>query len=119
MVYIGQAVIILGLLVLCLPFKATLLSGFFLIGLGCAPVFPSLLHETPRNFGKKYTQAIMGIQMASAYVGITLMPLLFGKIGSLLGYSSLLWFIGIVLVLMAWMNLNLNKRVDKRKGDAA
>jgi fucose permease len=79
LVYTGQAIIALGLIVILLPFKGTLLLGFFLVGLGCAPIFPSLLHETPRNFGEKYSQAIMGIQMASAYIGIMLMPLLFGE----------------------------------------
>src|SRR5205085_5275652 len=74
MVYSGQAIIIIGLVVLLIPYQIVLLPGFFLVGLGCAPIFPSLLHETPRNFGETYSQTIMGIQMASAYVGITLMP---------------------------------------------
>lgn len=111
LVYIGQGVIILGLTVLLLPFKITLLLGFFLIGLGCAPIFPSLLHETPRNFGEKYAQAIMGMQMASAYIGITLMPLLFGNLASYVSYSSLLWFIGIILAIKIYMTYDLNRKV--------
>lgn len=112
LVYCGQGLIILGIIVLFLPFEATLLAGFLLIGLGCAPIFPGLLHNTPENFGKKYSQNIMGMQMASAYIGITLMPLFFGKLASFLGYSSLLWFIGIVLLIQIYMTIDLNKRVS-------
>ncbi|GAA4800107.1 MFS transporter [Olivibacter ginsenosidimutans] len=114
LVYLGQGVIVLGLIVLLLPFNVTLLPAFFLIGLGCAPIFPSLLHETPRNFGKKHAQAIMGMQMASAYIGITLIPLLFGKLASSLGYSSLLWFIGLILAIKIYMTYDLNRKVFSR-----
>lgn len=114
LVYLGQGGIVIGLVVLCLPFNASLMPGFFLIGLGCAPIFPSLLHETPRNFGKRHSQAIMGTQMASAYIGITIMPLLFGKMASYLTHSSLLWFIGVLLVIMIYMTHDLNKKVLAR-----
>jgi len=115
LVYIGQSIIALGLVVLLLPFEITLIPGFFLIGLGCAPIFPSLLHETPRNFGEKHSQAIMGMQMASAYVGITIMPLLFGKLASYVGYMSLIWFMGIILLVKIILHLDLIKRVTKNK----
>jgi fucose permease len=83
MIRFGQIIIGGGVIVLVLPLEnSTLLPGFFMIGLGCAPIFPSLLHETPKNFGEKYSQAIMGIQMASAYIGTTLMPPIFGGIAS-------------------------------------
>ena len=115
MVNLGQGLIVFGLIVLLLPFKATQLPSFFLIGLGCAPIFPSLLHETPRNFGETHSESIMGLQMASAYIGITLMPLIFGKLASYIGYSSLIWFLGIVLFIKFYMNLDLNKRVLARR----
>jgi len=109
LVHWGQGVIALGLVALFLPFEAVLLPGFFLIGLGCAPIFPSLLHETPRNFGEKNAQTVMGMQMASAYTGITLMPLLFGQLASAYGsYMLLLWFIGAILALKIYMNHKLN-----------
>ena len=111
MVYMGQFVILLGLIVLLFPFQVTLLPGYFLVGLGCAPVFPSLLHETPRNFGEEYSQAIMGLQMASAYIGITVMPWLFGQLSSYLGYSFFIWFIGFVFIVKFYMNYSLNKIV--------
>jgi fucose permease len=119
LVYLGQTILALGLVVLLLPFEITLIPGFFLVGLGCAPIFPSLLHETPINFGEKNSQAIMGMQMASAYVGITIMPLIFGKLASYIGYMSLIWFIGVALIVKVYMHLDLNRRVRDRKSAAA
>jgi len=114
LVYVGQGIIIFGLLILLLPYDNIVLVGFLFIGLGCAPIFPSLLHETPRNFGKKQAQAVMGMQMASAYVGITLMPLLFGKLASYLNHSLLLGFIAMMLAIQIVMTYKLNKRVSAR-----
>ena len=111
LVYLGQGVIGLGILTLFLPFSATILPGFLLIGLGCAPIFPSLLHETPVNFGEQHSQSIMGMQMASAYVGITLMPFLFGKIASFTGHGFLLGFLGIFLVLIFLLTKGMNGKV--------
>ncbi len=113
MIYAGQCIILLGLIALVLPFKILTLPGFLLIGIGCAPIFPSLLHDTPVNFGKKYAQAIMGMQIASAYIGITLMPFLFGKIATFFDYSILLWFIGILLLLKIIMTFQLNKKIKE------
>lgn len=115
LVYLGQGVIGLGLGLLFLPFSFTTISGFLLVGLGCAPIFPSLLHETPVNFGEKNSQFIMGIQMASAYVGITLMPFLFGKIAFFTGYGFLLGFLGIFLVLIFTMTRTMNQKVTQGK----
>lgn len=114
LVYGGQGITVLGLLMLLVPHNTAALPGFLLIGLGCAPIFPSLLHETPRNFGEKHAQAIMGMQMASAYVGITLMPLLFGKLASYLNYSFLLGYIAFLLALQIFMTYNLNRKVAQR-----
>lgn len=115
LVYLGQGVIGLGLVLLFLPFSATVIPGFLLVGLGCAPIFPSLLHETPVNFGEKNSQTIMGMQMASAYVGITLMPFLFGKIASFTGHSFLLGFLGIFLALIFLLTQGMNKKIGERK----
>ncbi len=115
LVYLGQGVIGLGILTLFLPFSATILPGFLLIGLGCAPIFPSLLHETPVNFGEEHSQAIMGMQMASAYVGITLMPFLFGKIAIFTGQAFLLGFLGVFLVLIVLLTRWMNKKVATGK----
>jgi fucose permease len=95
--------------------KALLLPGFFTIGLGCAPIYPSLLHETPRNFGGEKSQAIMGIQMASAYIGSTFMPPIFGRLASFTGFVIFPLFIGAILILNITMVELLNKKIDRNK----
>src|SRR5690606_7105119 len=117
LVYLGQGVIGLGILTLLLPFSVTILPGFLLIGLGCAPIFPSLLHETPVNFGEQHSQSIMGMQMASAYVGITLMPFLFGKIANFAGHGFLLGFLGIFLALIFVLTRGMNSKVKISQPD--
>jgi fucose permease len=84
----GQLVILAGTLLLFLPLPpAFTLTGFVLIGLGCAPIFPSMLHETPVRFGSEHSQAVMGFQMATAYTGITVLPPVFGFIASQIGFE--------------------------------
>jgi fucose permease len=112
MIRLGQAIIGCGVVVLILPFgNSLLLPGLFLIGLGCAPIYPSLLHETPNNFGEEYSQAIMGIQMASAYIGTTLMPILFGWLASHLSFTIFPIFIGIMLVIKIFMVEVANRKI--------
>jgi len=113
LVYLGQGVIGIGLIFLFLPTSYTLIVGFLFVGLGCAPIFPSLLHETPVNFGAKNSQTIMGMQMASAYVGITLMPFLFGKLAYFTGHGFLLGFLGICLAAIFLMTRLMNQKVSK------
>lgn len=104
MVRLGQALIGIGIVILLLPLSGgILLIGLFCIGLGCAPIYPTLLHETPNSFGKENSQAIMGIQMATAYVGTTFMPPLFGLLGAKLGYGLFPFYVGILLALMIIM----------------
>jgi fucose permease len=115
MIHLGEILIAAGILMIMLPFgQITSLVGFILTGIGCAPIFPSLLHETPVNFGAEYSQSIMGVQMACAYVGSTFMPPLFGILASQIGYSLLPFFTGSILVLMFVMIEMLNKRVDDK-----
>jgi fucose permease len=115
MIRVGQIIIGSGILVLLLPFESSALPGLFMIGLGCAPVFPSLLHETPQNFGREYSQAIVGIQMGSAYIGTAIMPPIFGWVSSMLGFKIFPLFIGIILIIKIIMVEKLNKKVDKTK----
>lgn len=113
MIYLGGVLIAVGIFTLMLPFgQVASLIGFVVIGAGCAPIYPSLLHETPVNFGAEYSQSIMGVQMACAYVGSTFMPPLFGALAAYIGYSFMPFFIGGILVLMFVMIRQLNKRVD-------
>ena len=105
MVRLGQGIIILGLLLLILPFiNYTAFISLILIGLGCAPIYPSLIHSTPTNFGKDVSHSIIGVQMASAYLGTTLMPPLFGFLQEYFDirlypiYLTILVFLMIVMV---------------------
>jgi len=120
MVSLGQIVIAGGIIIFILPFAdLTLLPGLFLIGLGCAPIFPSLLHETPANFGRENSQAIVGIQMGCAYIGNTVMPPLFGWISSYAGFKIFPLFTGIMLIINIIMTGLLNRKVDKAKNNNA
>ena len=116
MIHLGQIIIGCGIIVLILPFgNITLLSGFFMIGLGCAPIFPSLVHETPKNFGEEYSQLIMGIQLGSAYIGTTLMPSIFGWLTSHTTFIIFPIFIGTILIIKIILVETLNRKIDKIK----
>ena len=83
MIYLGQVIILIGIILMCLPFgHQVALVGLVTIGLGCAPIYPCIIHSTPTNFGANKSQAVIGVQMASAYVGNLLMPPLFGIIAN-------------------------------------
>lgn len=83
-----------------------------MIGLGCAPIYPCIIHETPRNFGAENSQAIIGIQMASAYTGSTLMPPLFGWLANLITIALFPFYLSLLLVLMFVMTERLNRLID-------
>lgn len=104
MVRLGQVIAVIGTLVILVPLgNLTLVIGLALLGLGCAPIFPGLLHETPENFGEGNSQTIMGMQMASAYTGSTLMPLLFGFIAENVHiglYPAYLMVFSLVMIFM-------------------
>ena len=108
MVYLGFGIILAGILVMLLPLgKAVSLAGLILIGLGCAPVYPCLIHSTPAHFGADKSQAIIGVQMASAYIGTCLMPPVFGLIAGHISVSLLPVYLLLFLALMAWMHRQL------------
>ena len=84
-----------------------------IIGFGCGPVYPSIVHSTPDNFGAENSGAIIGIQMASAYVGSTFIPPLFGLLGRALGFAVLPFFLLVFLFLMITMT-ELTFRIAKK-----
>ncbi len=118
MIRIGLAVIACGTLALLLPVPATefALMGLLLIGFGCAPVYPAIIHETPSNFGENNSQAIVGIQMASAYIGATVIPPAFGVIAQYAGVFWYPYFLLIFLALAFVMLERLNRIVDRTSG---
>ncbi|CUP12813.1 MFS transporter [Clostridium disporicum] len=110
MIRIGEVICIIGAVLLMMPFSNSLqLCGLILIGLGCAPIYPAMLHETPNRFGKELSQGIMGIQMATAYVGSTFVPPIFGFLSGVLGFNILPYFLMILMILM----LATSERVSK------
>lgn len=111
MIRLGLGIILLGILVLLLPMgEATALLGLILVGLGCAPVYPCVIHSTPEHFGADKSQAIIGVQMASAYVGILLMPPLFGLIANHISVSLFPFYLLAILLLMTVMHEKLLRK---------
>lgn len=105
MIRLGQGIIFLGVLALFLPLGSTIsLIGFILIGLGCAPIYPCIIHSTPDHFGADRSQAIIGVQMASAYVGTCLMPPVFGLIANNITVALLPAYLILFLVLLSVMH---------------
>ena len=104
MIRLGTGILFLGVLLLVpgLP-KAVALVGCVVIGLGCAPVYPSIIHATPSNFGAKNAQAIIGVQMASAYIGSTFAPPLFGFLSARAGLGLLPAYVGCFGAMMILM----------------
>ena len=112
MIRLGQGMAAAGIATLLLPFGGYLpLAGLVMIGLGCAPIYPCIIHATPENFGADKSQAIIGVQMASAYVGTCLMPPLFGLIANHISVALLPFFLLIALVLMVVMHETLIRKI--------
>lgn len=107
MIHMGVVIIFIGIISMFLSYS---LLGFILIGLGCAPIYPCIIHSTPNHFGADNSQAIIGVQMASAYIGTCLMPPLFGLIARHLSIKLLPIFLLLFLLLMTIMNELLNNK---------
>ncbi len=111
----GEVVIAAGLACI-LPWGNTLLgAGFLLMGVGCAPIFPCMLHETPNRFGKELSQAFMGIQMAFAYIGSALMPPLFGLLAQSFSFVLYPFYLLAILAIMVSANEKTNFATLKNK----
>lgn len=115
MVRMGQCLAGLGTLLLLMPMSDNItLIGLILIGLGCAPIYPSLIHETPNNFGADISQSIMGMQMASAYVGSTFMPPVFGFLAEHISIRLYPIYLIFFVIFMFFMVERMNKIHDKQ-----
>lgn len=115
MIRLGQCLALIGSLVFFLPLNGAMIVGLILVGLGLAPIYPSMLHETPVRFGRQRAKHLMGYQMAFAYIGSTFLPPLFGLIATKL---SLGIFPIVLLFIMLFMLLNterLNRILAKHK----
>ncbi len=105
MIRLGLGIVGAGLLLVILPLSNSFaLIGLVIVGLGCAPIYPCIIHSTPTHFGAKNSQAIVGVQMASAYVGNLCMPPLFGIIANHIDVALFPWYLLILLLLMILMH---------------
>lgn len=113
MIRIGQLMIAIGITIILVSMQSRFLFlGLLLLGLGCAPVYPSMIHLTPEYFGIEHSQAIIGVQMASAYSGTCFIPLLFGWISKYIAIQLLPMYLLILLIIMIYMNERLSRNVD-------
>lgn len=111
MIRLGQGIIAAGIVVMLLPGPHIVsLAGLILIGLGCAPVYPCIIHSTPDHFGAERSQAVIGVQMASAYIGTCLMPPLFGLIANHISITLFPVYLMMLLILMIVMHELLTKK---------
>ena len=105
MILLGTGILACGIMTLLIPVQSyvTAFAAFLVIGFGCAPIYPCIIHSTPANFGAENSGAIIGIQMASAYVGSTFIPPLFGLFGNAVGFSVmpvyLLAFFALMIIM--------------------
>ncbi len=113
MIRLGQGFIFAGILSLLMPLgREIALLGLILVGLGCAPIYPSIIHSTPKHFGKDKSQAMIGVQMASAYVGTCFMPPVFGFIANHVNVSLFPLYLLVILVLMVTMYEKMLSKVS-------
>lgn len=112
MIRIGQTVMFIGLVMLFIPLPAHIatITGLMLVGLGCAPIYPCVIHSTPAYFGEDKSQAIVGMQMAFAYTGSMLMPPLFGLLAQNISITLFPWFLLACLVIMVVMHESLRRK---------
>lgn len=112
MIRIGQTVMFIGLVMLFIPLPAHIatIMGLMLVGLGCAPIYPCVIHSTPAYFGEDKSQAIVGMQMAFAYTGSMLMPPLFGLLAQNISITLFPWFLLACLVIMVVMHESLRRK---------
>lgn len=116
----GALLMLVGIALIAIPGSGGVftLVGLVVAGLGSAPVYPSIIHSTPDNFGKRNSHGIIGIQMASAYVGTTIAPPLFGFISAVTGMWLLPLYLAAFTGLLLLMTGKLNKLVDARRAQA-
>ena len=104
MIRLGFAILAVGILLVLLPLDSLfVLAGLLLIGLGCAPIYPCIIHSTPTHFGAEKSQAMVGVQMASAYLGNCIMPPLFGLIANHIAIGLFPFYLLVILSVMATM----------------
>ena len=103
MIRLGTVIALVGTALTAVPLEICGILGFIIVGLGCAPIYPCIIHMTPSNFGKDNSAAIIGIQMASAYVGSLLAPPIFGIIAENISMRLMPLYLAFFFILMITM----------------
>ena len=115
LIRLGIVLTLIGVGLVALPWDGAVLAGLAVTGLGCAPVYPSIIHATPFNFGAEHSQAVIGVEMAGAYIGTTFLPPLFGCLASWTSISLLPVYLLFFSLLMLLMTERVNRIVAKRR----
>lgn len=116
MIRAGIGVLSVGIVLIMLPVSSNIPAfvGLLITGLGCAPIYPSIIHATPSNFGRENSQAIVGIQMACAYTGNTIMPPVFGMCAKHISMALFPFFMAAFAIMMLIMTESLNRICSKK-----
>ena len=116
LIRMGLGILSSGIVLIMIPFPSDwfALIGLLIVGLGCAPIYPCIIHSTPAHFGRENSQAIVGIQMASAYTGSALMPPIFGLIGNYIHIGIYPFYLALFALLIIVMTERLNRMFDKK-----
>jgi len=115
MIKLGLGIISVGIIMILLPLNSdAAYIGLIIVGLGCAPIYPCIIHSTPANFGSDKSQAIIGVQMASAYIGSCLMPSFFGFLSKYVTISFFPIYLIILLIIIAVMHRKLMLQTGNR-----
>ena len=110
---VGFVLMGLGVVVLLLPIgEIAAMAGLVILGLGCAPTYPCIIHSTPIRFGREKSQAFIGVQMASAYCGSTLLPPLFGFLANTFSVGLYPVYMAVVLLLLIVMHERVVKATE-------
>lgn len=109
MIRLGTGIALMGVILIIIPTDISAIIGFIIIGLGCAPVYPCIIHSTPNNFGAENSQGIIGIQMASAYVGSTFIPPIFGVLANNISLKIMPIYLAFFLILLLCMIVKTEK----------
>ncbi|MBQ7525183.1 MAG: MFS transporter [Abditibacteriota bacterium] len=116
LIKLGCIVTFVGVLIVMIPHVPGVITaaGILIAGLGCAPIYPAIIHSTPDNFGEDKSQAVIGVQMAAAYLGITFVPPLFGALSSVTGLGIYPYVLALLITGTFVMSEILNRRIKCR-----
>ena len=118
MIRIGEGLVIVGLILMMCNFYMPLMPiGLVLVGLGCAPIYPGIIKDTPNRFSVKYSQNVMGIQMSFAYISNFIIAPAFGFIAKATSFSYLPYFVIAFFLLLVFGNEGINFKIKHHKGD--